>query len=204
MISYIRGTLAELSEDMIVVENAGIGYSIFVPLAVIESLPRIGSEVMIYTHFQVREDGMSLYGFLSRPDLSMFRQLIGVNGIGPKGALGILSVLRPDDLRMAILADDAKAIAKAPGVGVKTAQRVILDLKDKVRPEEMLAAVGYTVLPEAGAAAGSSGAAREAIEALTALGYSATEAARAVHKAEPGDDMTAEAILKASLKYLAF
>ena len=189
---------------MIVVENANIGYNIFVPLSVIETLPRIGSEVMIYTHFQVREDGMSLYGFLSRQDLAMFRQLIGVNGIGPKGALGVLSVLRPDDLRMAILAEDAKAIAKAPGVGVKTAQRVILDLKDKIRPEDMLAAVGYTTVPETGAAAGSTGAAKEAIEALTALGYSATEAARAVHKAEPDENMTAEEILKASLKYLAF
>lgn len=204
MISYIRGTLAEVSEDMIVVESGNIGYNVFVPLAVIEALPRTGSEVMIYTHFQVREDGMYLYGFLSRPDLAMFRQLIGVNGIGPKGALGILSALKPDDLRMAILADDVKAITRAPGVGKKTAQRVILDLKDKIKPEDMLAGVGYLPAPETGATAGVSGAAKEAIEALTALGYSAGEAARAVHKVELTDEMTAEDVLKASLKYMAF
>lgn len=204
MISYIRGTLTEISEDMIVVENANIGYNIFVPLSVIETLPRTGSEMMIYTHFQVREDGMSLYGFLSRQDLAMFRQLIGVNGIGPKGALGILSVLKPDDLRMAILADDAKAISRAPGVGTKTAQRVILDLKDKIKPEDMLAGVGYIPVPETGMTSGAGGAAKEAAQALAALGYSATEAARAVHKVELTDDMTAEDVLKASLKYLAF
>ena len=131
MISYVKGILAEKAKDRIVVESGMMGIGIFVPMSVLEVLPPLGEEVKIYTHLQVREDDMSLYGFLSRSDLEMFRQLLGVNGIGPKGALGILSALRPEDLRLAVMTGDAKAISRAPGVGAKTAQRIILDLKDK-------------------------------------------------------------------------
>ena len=128
MISYVKGILAGVEEDTIVVEAGGLGFGIHVPLSLLEQLPAVGTELTVYTYFQVREDAMTLYGFLARQDREMFGQLIGVNGIGPKAALGILSVLRPDQLRMAIVSGDAKAIAKAPGVGNKTAQRVILDL----------------------------------------------------------------------------
>ena len=138
MISYIRGPLEEKREDSVVVEAGNIGYRIFIPSSVLGELPGLGEEVKIYTYFSVREDGMSLFGFLSRQDLEMFRQLIGVNGVGPKSALGILSALKPDVLRMAVLSGDAKAISKAPGVGAKTAQRIILDLKDKVKAEDVL------------------------------------------------------------------
>lgn len=206
MFSYIRGPLTEVTEDMIVVETGGIGWNIHVPLSVLEQLPRVGEEVRVYTSFQVREDAMTLYGFLTRQDLQMFRQLLGVNGIGPKAALGILSALKPDDLRLAIISEDSKAIARAPGIGPKTAKRVILDLKDKISMEDILPA-GYGVgVESAGAAPVSSmdGAGKEAIEALVALGYSMSEAARAVRQVEITDDMTAEAVLKASLKYLAF
>ena len=130
MISYVKGSLTEKFEDSVIVEAGGIGYRIFVPTSVLEHLPKTGETVKIYTYFSVREDAMSLYGFLSRQDLEMFRQLIGVNGVGPKSALGILSALSPDVLRLAVLSGDAKAISKAPGVGSKTAQRIILDLKD--------------------------------------------------------------------------
>lgn len=138
MISYVKGILAEKAKDRIVVESGMMGIGIFVPMSVLEVLPPLGEEVKIYTHLQVREDDMSLYGFLSRSDLEMFRQLLGVNGIGPKGALGILSALRPEDLRLAVMTGDAKAISRAPGVGAKTAQRIILDLKDKVQAEDLL------------------------------------------------------------------
>ena len=137
MISYVKGILAEKAKDRIVVESGMMGIGIFVPMSVLEVLPPLGEEVKIYTHLQVREDDMSLYGFLSRSDLEMFRQLLGVNGIGPKGALGILSALRPEDLRLAVMTGDAKAISRAPGVGAKTAQRIILDLKDKVQAEDL-------------------------------------------------------------------
>ena len=202
MISYVKGALAEKSGDRIVVEAGPVGLGIYVPLSVLEVLPPLGEEVKIYTYLQVREDDLSLYGFLNRQDLDMFRRLIGVNGIGPKGALGILSALSPDDLRLAILTGDAKAISKAPGVGAKTAQRIILDLKDKVSAEEMLASVADTeertsvpLMQEAGS---------EAATALVALGYSNLEASKAVKNVQITEDMDAEAVLRASLKYLAF
>ena len=202
MISYVKGALAEKSGDRIVVEAGPVGLGIYVPLSVLEVLPPLGEEVKIYTYLQVREDDLSLYGFLNRQDLDMFRRLIGVNGIGPKGALGILSALSPDALRLAILTGDAKAISKAPGVGAKTAQRIILDLKEKVSAEEMLASVADTeertsvpLMQEAG---------REAATALVALGYSNLEASKAVKNVQITEDMDAEAVLRASLKYLAF
>ena len=207
MISYIKGPLTAIEEDVIVVEAGGVGMGIHVPLSVLDRLPGIGREVTVYTYFQVREDAMSLYGFLNRQDREMFRQLIGVNGVGPKAALGILSVMTPDDLRMAIVTGDAKAISRAPGIGPKTAQRLILDLKDKVSMEEVL---GNLALPSDGgtsAALGTIGmgeAAKEAVQALVALGYSNMEANKAVKQVEVTETMTAEDVLKASLRYLSF
>ena len=204
MISYIRGTLAEKNEDSAVVEAHGVGYQIFVPVPVLSELPPLGESVKIYTYFSVREDGMSLFGFLSSQDLAMFKQLIGVNGIGPKSALGILSALRPDVLRMAVASGDAKTISRAPGVGPKTAQRIILDLKDKIRLEDVLAGglEESLAVPEEISGVGQAG--KEAVEALTALGYSAAEAAGAVKKVKITEEMTAEDVLKGALRHLAF
>ncbi|MDO4268674.1 MAG: Holliday junction branch migration protein RuvA [Eubacteriales bacterium] len=208
MFSYIKGPLTEIWEDMLVVEAGGIGWNIHVPLSVFDRLPGIGEDVKIYTSFQVREDAMTLYGFFSRQDLKMFDQLLGVNGIGPKAALGILSVMRPDDLRLAILSEDVKAISKAPGIGPKTAKRVILDLKDRITAEDILppgfAEAGLDGTAAAPAGGGMEGVGREAVEALTALGYSLTEATKAVRQAEPAEGMTVEEVLKASLRFLAF
>ena len=207
MFSYIKGTLEEYWEDTVVIESGGIGWNIHVPLSVLDRLPHVGAQMKVYTSFQVKEDSMTLYGFLSRQDLKMFNQLLGVNGIGPKAALGILSSLTPDDLRMAIIAEDAKAIAKAPGIGPKTAKRVILDLKDKISMDDVLPlqfAGGQAEANVAAAASGVDGAGKEAIEALVALGYSPTEATKAVRQVEIKEGMNAEAVLKASLKFLAF
>ena len=207
MISYIKGPLTAIEEDVIVVEAGGVGMGIHVPLSVLDRLPGIGREVTVYTYFQVREDAMSLYGFLNRQDREMFRQLIGVNGVGPKAALGILSTMTPDDLRMAIVTGDAKAISRAPGIGPKTAQRLILDLKVKVSMEEVL---GNLALPSDGGASAALGtigmgeAAKEAVQALVALGYSNMEANKAVKQVEVTETMTAEDVLKASLRYLSF
>ena len=204
MFSYIKGTLEEYWEDTIVVESGGIGWNIHVPLSVLDRLPHVGEQIKVYTSFQVKEDSMTLYGFFSRQDLKMFKQLLGVNGIGPKGALGLLSAMRPDDLRLAVISGDAKAISKAPGIGLKTAQRLILDLKDKISVEEILMTdqeeTGTTPvrtggLPDAG---------KEAVDALTALGYSAMEATKAVRQVEITRQMTAEDVLKASLRHLSF
>lgn len=203
MISYIKGPLMEKMEDAVVVEAGSIGYHIFVPTSTLDALPAIGEEVKMFTYFQVREDAMTLFGFLNRQDLEIFRRLLGVNGVGPKSALGVLSALRPDEFRMAVISSDAKLISKAPGIGSKTAQRIILDLKDKISAEDILLSVS-----DMPAAAGDFGAVgevgREAIEALTALGYSGSEAARAVKKVTVTDKMTAEDVLKGALKHLAF
>ena len=209
MISFVRGPLAAVEEDSVVVEAGGVGLEIRVPLSVLDQLPSLGEEVKMYTYFQVREDGMNLYGFLHVQDRQMFRQLLGVNGIGPKAALGILSAMRPDDLRMAIVSGDAKAISRAPGVGTKTAQRIILDLKDKVSMDQVtenwLKAGGEMEQKDSAASAyGLAGAAREAVEALVALGYTSMEASRAVKKVSLQEGMTAEDVLKASLKHLSF
>lgn len=209
MISYIKGTLEEKIEDSIIIENQGIGYRIFVPATVMERLPAVGQDVKVHTYFQVKEDGMNLYGFLNRDDLRIFRLLLGVNGIGPKGALGVLSVLSADDLCFAVLSGDAKAIAKAPGVGNKTAQKVILELKDKVELQDAIDMKlsqqkldkGNEMI-EPGGSVMAKMAKEEAVMALSALGYSNTEALRAVSKVEVTDGMDTETILKQALKHM--
>ncbi|MTK08880.1 MAG: Holliday junction branch migration protein RuvA [Hungatella sp.] len=201
MISFVKGPIAEMTGDCVVIECGNVGYEIFIPLSVFEKLPGVGREVKLYTYFQVREDAMCLYGFLSRQDLKMFKQLISVNGIGPKGALGILSAMDPDDLKRAVISGDAKAISRAPGVGAKTAQRIILDLKDKIDIEDMIPAAFKEAVNDLGKETGVTG---EAIDALTALGYSPAEAGRAVRQVEVTDTMSVEDVLKASLKHLAF
>ena len=175
MYAYIKGILAEITEDAIIVENQGIGYEIAVPGQVFDYLPSVGEEVKIYTYHYVREDAILLYGFLTKEDVRIFKMLIGVSGIGPKGALAILSVLSTDDLRFAILGDDAKAIAKAPGVGAKTAQRVIIELKDKLSLEDAFEQklANQAQKAELNPAVGVK---NEAILALTSLGYSQSEA----------------------------
>ena len=207
MISYIRGPLIEAGDEVIVVEAGSIGYNIHVPLSFLETLPPAGTEVRIYTYLRVQEDAMTLYGFGSRQDLKIFKQLLGVSSVGPKGALAILSALSPADLRLAILSGDAKAIAKAPGIGLKTAQRVILDLKEKVSVEDVLTSLaedasGAAVPAGTRQTSGMNGAMREAVDALVALGYSPVEATKAVRKVEGAAEMASEQILKASLRYM--
>ena len=205
MIQFVRGILDTVSENQIVVENQGIGFGILVPLSFVSALPQTGNEVKIYTYMHVREDAMQLFGFLTKDELAMFQLLITVSGIGPKGALGILSVMDADALRFAILADDAKSISKAPGIGVKTAGRLILELRDKVDFEEAIeGALDRGEMNAAGrSSAGENGAAaNEAIQALVALGYSSAEAVKAVKKVAAAPDQTVEDILKAALKNL--
>ena len=202
MYSYIRGALAEVEMDHIVIDVYGIGYNIYIPTNCMEYLPGIGEECKIHTYLYVREDAMMLYGFLTKDDLDLFKQLISVSGIGPKGAIGILSALSADDLRFAILAGDSKAIAKAPGVGAKTAQRVILELKDKMSLEDAFEkkAEHEKVM----IASSNNQVKNDAVLALTALGYSSSESLKAVSKVEISEDMDVEAVLKLALKYMSF
>lgn len=194
MISYIKGELAGVGSDNIVVENNGIGFQIFIPGSVIPYLPQVGSEIKIHTYFLVKEDAMSLYGFISKDDLNVFKLLITVNGIGPKGALAILSAISPDDLRFAVLAGDAKAISKAPGIGIKTAQKLIIELKDKLSIEDVFERED-DIIP----AAKNDDNRNEAIQALVALGYSQSDAFKSVNKVS-GENLTVEDILKLALK----
>ncbi len=204
MIYYVSGTLAAVGEKSIVVDYQGMGLEILVPASVIQALPVVGSEVRIHTYFHVKEDGMQLFGFLSLQDKVLFQQMITVNGIGPKGGLAIMSTLSSDDIRMAILSDDARTIAMSPGIGPKTAKKLILELKDKLDLE--------SVLPDASAAGQSDVAvpgrnsqaqnkvAADTVDALTALGYSPTDAMRAVRSVPLTEDMTVEELLKLTLK----
>lgn len=191
-----------MDEDLIVVEAGGIGYCIYTTGQTFRCLPEPGDEVKIYTYLYIREDAMVLYGFLTKDDLKVFKLLLSVSGIGPKGALAILSVMTTDDLRFAILGDDAKAISKAPGVGAKTAQRLILELKDKLSLEEAFEQKREHV--NAIGESGAKGAKNEAVMALAALGYSSSEALKALHGIEIHEDTDVEDILKAALKNMAF
>ncbi|MGN8630546.1 Holliday junction branch migration protein RuvA [Blautia sp. HCP3S3_G3] len=202
MISFIRGNIADVTENSVIVEAGNIGYEIFMTGSAMEQASRMKQEVKIHTYFHVREDAMQLYGFLNKDDLQMFRLLLGVNGIGPKAALGVMSGLSADELRFAVLSDDVKTISKAPGIGRKTAQKMILELKDKLKLEEAFekkmeheqeSAVGGEALRDGR---------QEAVEALTALGYSSTDALRAVRKVTDVDPEDVEGILKAALKHL--
>lgn len=200
MIAYVKGTLEEIAETNAVVEVNGIGYNIKISSGTMNLLPGLHQPVKLYTYTYVREDALSLYGFLTKDELQIFKLLITVNGVGPKGALGILSVMTAQDLRFAILAADSRMISKAPGIGKKTAERVILDLRDKVSMEEAMES-GAQLSASVGSTQ-ENGARNEAVEALVALGYSSAEALRAVNKVSGVDENDAEAVLKAALKQM--
>lgn len=200
MISYIRGELAAVGEEQVVVEVQGIGYGIFMPGQAMTMLPPIGSEVKIHTYLNVREDAMQLFGFLTKDDLKVFRLLIGVNGIGPKGGLNILSKMTPDDLRFAVLAGDVKAISAAPGIGKKTAEKLIIELKDKLNIDDVLTKEEEVMSVPLGGADMQS----EAVQALVALGYGSAESLKAVKKVPMTETMTVEELLKQSLKFMVF
>ena len=197
MIAFLKGKVVSVSESRLVLDVNDVGFQISITSRDAARMPSVGHQVLLYTYLSVREDAMQLFGFLSEDDLEIYRLLIGVSGIGPKAGLGILSVLSADDLRFAVLADDAKAIARAPGVGNKTAQKLILELKDKLSLEEAIekkldnAADGGLDLQENK---------NQAVQALVALGYSGSEALRAVKQVEISPDMDTEDILKQALK----
>lgn len=207
MIESVRGELLYATLDSAVIECGGIGYSVLMPASSLADLPQPGNEVRLHTHLSVSQDDIRLFGFFTRDELETFRLLIGVSGIGPKIALGVLSALPPDDLRFAVLSDDVKAICTAPGIGKKGAQKIILELKDKMDLQEAFdkrsehAGAGSAGAVQA--AAHAQDAVAEAVQALTALGYSSTEAFRAVRSLELSADADVETILKMALKKLA-
>lgn len=197
MIAYVSGVLKEIEEDSAIVDVGGIGYRVYTPVT--EKLMRlgVGNPLTLYTYLCVREDAQLLYGFMEKDTLRLFQKLINVNGVGPKFALAILTQLAPDAAAFAIASGDHKALTKVSGIGVKTAQRIILDLKDKVSAPQLTAALPAQ---ETGPLAG--GAAAEASAAMEALGYTQAEARQAVG-AVYAPDKTAQQLIKEALKQIA-
>lgn len=200
MYAYFIGKITYMTADSVVLEVNNIGYNIKVSAQTIQNLGHLSGEVKLYTYTYVKEDALGLFGFLTREELELFKMMLTVNGIGPKGALSILSTLSVDTLRFAILSGDAKSIAKAPGVGAKSAERLIIDLKDKINAEDVFTLNSSE--SNAGIVTQELPAKKEAIEALTALGYSATDALKAVNQITCTEDTTVEEILKQALKVI--
>lgn len=198
MISYVKGILSEKFTDSVVVECGGFGVEIYVPEVLVKSLPAIGESVCIYTFFKVSEDALSLYGFLNRQDLDLFKKLISVSGIGAKTALGIMSNLDSLTLCQAIVSEDIKLISKAPGIGTKTAKRMILELKDKISSDDIIPegyaneSVKVTHTP----------AYDDVLSALIALGYKEFDANKAISLVKDYENMDEEKLLKQALKNL--
>ncbi len=204
MIEFLRGKVADLDINRMVIDVNGVGYVLSISESTAALMPSVGEEVKVYTFMSVRDDGVSLFGFPSADDLTVFKLLITVSGVGPKGAQGILSVFTPDDLRFAILSGDSKAIAKAPGIGKKTAERVIIDLKDKISAADTVKGL-FDEGDNKATGAVSEGAREEAKEALIALGYSSSDAYRAVKEAAAalGNEADTDTLLKAALKVIS-
>ena len=203
MLSYIIGEVAEISADTVVIENNGIGFNIKTSAMTIDSLPPVGDMVRIYTYLHVREDAMQIFGFLSKDELEVFKLLLNVNGIGPKVALGILSAISTDDLRFAVLSDDVNLIKSCPGVGAKTAQKLIIELKDKLGLEDAFEMAVNNNNKKNTVQDNTVIVMNEAVEALVSLGYSSKDAIAAVKKVENIQNKNSEQILKEALKGLA-
>lgn len=204
MIAYLDGIVAAVSETRVILDVNHIGFQVFISSRDASQMPGRGERVTVFTYMNVKEDAMQLYGFLSEDDLEMFKLLLTVNGIGPKAALGVCSALTADDIRFAVLSDDVKTISKAPGIGAKTAKKMIMELKDKLNLEDAFEKKLSHAEQQAVAGSGMDDAKSEAVQALTALGYSSTDALKAVRKVDVQEGMDVETILKLALKQMAF
>ena len=203
LIAYVNGILESIEEGNAVVDVNGIGVNVNISGSTMDRMPGIGEVVKLYTYTNVKEDAFTLFGFLSRDELNLFKMLITVNGIGPKGGLSILSVMTPDDLRFAIIAGDSTSISKAPGIGKKTAERITLELRDKIKATEddMLKSSSTISMDDLGDEGSS--ARDEAVAALVALGYNSSDAMKAVRKVLTANSSAAddtEMLLKLALK----
>ena len=199
MIAYVKGVLAVVGQDSIIIDKGGIGININVPVSIISTLPSIGSEVKVFTYTYVREDAIALYGFMTMDDLDVFKLLINVNGVGTKTALGILSAITPNELRLAVITADYKTITNAPGIGKKPAERIVLELRDKVK---MVIEDDSYIAVDSGDVA-KSDSVNIALEALVSLGFSYGEAAKAVKQVDNYEEMDDESLIKAALKHLS-
>ncbi|MCR4588865.1 MAG: Holliday junction branch migration protein RuvA [Lachnospiraceae bacterium] len=201
MIAYVSGRVAEKNLNEVIIEVGGIGYQIKASQYTLESLPMAGEEAKVFTYLHVREDAMELFGFATKEERSLFLMLLNVSGIGPKGALSILSTVPIQEFRLAVISGDSKVIGKAPGIGPKTAQRVIIDLKDKIGSDDIFGSMEDNDAGGSMDAGALPSAAQDAIEALVALGYGLSESTHAVRKAGATEGMDTGLIIKEALKH---
>lgn len=202
MIGFLRGELISIDEENMLLDVNGVGYNVSITSKDAASFSSKSGEVKVFTYLSVREDAMKLYGFEHKEDLDFFKLLITVSGIGPKAGQSILAIMDADEIRMAILSGDAKAISRCPGVGAKTASRIIVDLKDKVSVEDVLKGASEEPAAAAVNTSGLDSARKEAVEALTALGFGAAESLKAVKLSDITEDMDAGEIIGAALAFL--
>jgi len=191
VIGYLKGTLAARHPSHLFLEVGGVGYRLSCSATTLATLPSAGERCRLYTHLHVREDILALYGFASEAEQSIFEALLGVSGVGPKVALGVCSAFTPDALRRALVTDDVAALASVPGIGKRTAQRMVLDLKEKL------------ALPDLQVAGPAQGAAAGARSALENLGYSPSEVRGALGDLNPAPGESVEDIVRAALSVLA-
>lgn len=200
MFAYIKGTVEVKNNDSIIVETGGIGYKIFTALSTINNLGQTGTPVKVYTHYYVREDIAALYGFGTMEELSMFEMLLAVSGVGPKAAISLISTLSPSRFALAVVSQDTKSLTKAPGIGTKMAQRIILELKDKISKEQLTASIPQASLDYSGASGDS--VLSEAVSALMVLGYGSVEASSIISGIYE-EGMLVEDLIKKALKSLS-
>lgn len=203
MIALIQGTVAEKSEGEVILQTSGgVGYRLMCSMNTLACVPGAGRECTLHTHLSVREDAMELYGFEKREEREMFRRLISVSGIGPRTALFVLGSMPLADLRLAILTGDLAALSRAPGIGKKTAQRIALELKDKVTQDTLGSGVGMEDFTFAEGETPARDALGEAMQALKSLGYSPQEAAAAL-KGVKGQAESADELIRLALRFMA-
>ncbi len=201
MIGYIKGTIEGITQDSVLVENQGIGYRIYTSSMVLGQIGTMHQEILLFTYMNVREDGIYLYGFPTTEELDTFKLLLSISGIGPKVALAILSVLSVKDLSLAIMAGDVKTITKANGVGKRGAERVIMELKDKLTIEDVFGEENdYNNADASVGVSGNSNSMEDTVLALVSLGYSEFEAIKAIKQIPGAEQMESEELLKAALK----
>ncbi len=202
MYAYFKGILVQKTPGHIVIETSGIGYNIYFPEGRMDYLPPVGDETVVYTYTSLTQDALSLYGFPTQDELDLFKLLITVSGVGPKAGMALLSVLSPEQVGTAIISGDAKTLSKAKGVSSKTAERLIVDLKNKIDPGKFIS--GGITMPAPDETVMDSGAAQDTCDALMAIGYSKREAMQAVSKAlqSVGDGADSDVLIKAALKFM--
>lgn len=196
MFAYIKGKLEIKHNDYVVVEANGIGYKILTSVSTVNAAGAIGEEVKLYTYLYVREDIMSLYGFFTQEEMNIFELLISVSGVGPKAAIALLSSVSPSELSLAVIMNDSKTLTKAQGIGMKMAQRIVLELKDKIKKEQITKELSDI---EATPCSSDSSRINEAVSALMVLGYSQIESNKAVW-AVYSDELNLEEIIRLALK----